>query len=54
MPTYKIKSLLYLSAFILCAWLYYQTGDAELLPSDKAVVIVQDGSDGPQSEFINL
>lgn len=28
MPTYKLRSLLYLLVFILCAWVYYQA-DAE-------------------------
>lgn len=54
MATYKFKSLLYLLGFIFCAWLYYQTGNAELLPNKNEVVVAANTADSPQAEFTKL
>ncbi len=37
MPTYKLKSLLYLLVFVLCAWVYYQTDTGASEPENQPV-----------------
>jgi len=54
MATYKFKSLLYLLGFIFCAWLYYETGNAELLPQKNEVVVAANTTDSPKAEFSKL
>ncbi|MDA8686455.1 hypothetical protein N9L94_05530 [Robiginitalea sp.] len=54
MATYKFKSLLYLLGFIFCAYLYYQTGNAELLPQKNEVVVAANTTDSPKAEFSKL
>jgi len=37
MPTYKLKSLLYLLVFILCAWVYSQSETEASEPANQPV-----------------
>lgn len=37
MPAYKLKSLLYLLVFILCAWVYHQTESGASEPVNQPV-----------------
>ena len=54
MATYKFKSLLYLLGFVFCAWLYYQTGEAEILSQHNDVVLAANTSDSPQAESLKF
>jgi hypothetical protein len=54
MAAYKFKSLLYLLSFILCAWLYYQTGTAEMLPGKNTVAQASAANKSTTPSFINL
>lgn len=37
MPAYKLKSLLYLIAFVFCAWVYHQADAQSSEPQNKPV-----------------
>lgn len=37
MPAYKLRSLLYLLMFMLCAWVYYQTDSEASEPENQPV-----------------
>lgn len=52
MPTYKLKSLLYLLVFMLCAWVYYQA-DTEASEPENQPVAELSAPDTPAEEIVS-
>ena len=53
MPTYKLKSLLYLLVFIFCAWLYNQVDTETSGPENQPVAAMTADSDQPVTATAN-
>jgi len=53
MPTYKLKSLLYLLVFILCAWVYSLSDTEDSQPTSRPLAEISAPQNGTASTSTN-